>query len=137
MSARDWLYRNLVGALVDPERVSLELNAFRAEVLREAADAINALPQDYECDPGRGDAADLLRSMANEAGKDTRKDESTCAAIVAERDAQIIAWLLKKAREYRSTGSQQHQVQADAIERMASKIQRGAVRASAKGGECP
>lgn len=42
------------------------LDAFRAEVLREAADAINALPQDYECDPGRGDSADLLRRMADE-----------------------------------------------------------------------
>lgn len=40
-----------------------------AEVLRGAADVINALPQDYECDPGRGDAADLLRRMAEEAGK--------------------------------------------------------------------
>lgn len=43
----------------------------RAEVLREAADAITALPQDYECDPGRGDAAELLRRMAAEAGKVT------------------------------------------------------------------
>ncbi|NUH35317.1 hypothetical protein HUF15_00785 [Streptomyces samsunensis] len=42
-----------------------------AEVLREAADAIAALPQDYECDPGRGDAAELLRRMADEAGKVT------------------------------------------------------------------
>ena len=42
----------------------------RAEVLREAADEINDLPQDYECDPGRGDAAELLRRKANEAGPD-------------------------------------------------------------------
>lgn len=39
----------------------------RAAVLREAADAVEALPQDYECDPGRGDAADLLRRMADTA----------------------------------------------------------------------
>jgi hypothetical protein len=36
----------------------------RAIVLAEGADAINALPRDYECDPGRGDAAALLRRMA-------------------------------------------------------------------------
>jgi hypothetical protein len=42
----------------------------RAAVLREAADAINALPQDYECDPGRGDSADLLRRMADEAAEE-------------------------------------------------------------------
>ncbi|MFG2722681.1 hypothetical protein ACGFW5_30945 [Streptomyces sp. NPDC048416] len=48
--------------------------------------------------------------------------------VRAERDAEIITWLIKKAREYRSTGSRQHELQAEAIERMASKIQRGAVR---------
>ncbi|WP_030798867.1 hypothetical protein [Streptomyces sp. NRRL S-337] len=52
------------------------MDEHRAEVLREAADAINALPQDYECDPGRGDAAVLLRLMAD-AGKDTPGGEST------------------------------------------------------------
>jgi len=39
----------------------------RADVLREAANRINALPQDWELDPGRGDSADLLRLMADEA----------------------------------------------------------------------
>ncbi|MFJ5259118.1 hypothetical protein ACIQAC_01405 [Streptomyces sp. NPDC088387] len=48
----------------EPERLAL---AHRAAVLREAAEAINALPQDYECDPGRGDAAELLRRMADGA----------------------------------------------------------------------
>ncbi|PJN38959.1 hypothetical protein CG747_20655 [Streptomyces sp. CB02959] len=60
------------------------MDEHRAEVLRKAADAINALPQDYECDPGRGDAADLLRRMADVAGKDTPRGESTRAVIVAE-----------------------------------------------------
>ncbi|MBZ3909390.1 hypothetical protein [Streptomyces acidiscabies] len=35
-----------------------------AAVLRRAADAIAALPQDYECDPGRGDAVERLRRTA-------------------------------------------------------------------------
>lgn len=54
-----------------------ELTICRAGVLREAADAINALPQDDECDPGRGDAAELLRRMADEAGKITPGGEIT------------------------------------------------------------
>ncbi|MEE4489372.1 hypothetical protein [Streptomyces sp. BE230] len=41
----------------------LEKN-YRAEVLHQGADAVEALPQDYECDPGRGDAVLLLRQMA-------------------------------------------------------------------------
>ncbi|MEU5976300.1 hypothetical protein [Streptomyces sp. NPDC047315] len=48
--------------------------------------------------------------------------------IRAERDAEITAWLGKKAREYRSTTSRQHALQADALDIMASKISRGAVR---------
>lgn len=47
---------------------------------------------------------------------------------IAERDAEILYWLGKKALEYRSTGSRQHALQADVIDLMASKISRGAVR---------
>lgn len=75
-------------------------------------------------------AADDLRE-AIEVGC-TRDDhdhvQSHRDEVRAERDAEIIAWLIKKAREYRSTTSHQHKLQAEAIERMASKIQRGAVR---------
>lgn len=52
------------------------------------------------------------------------------AQIIAERDTEIVAWLGKKAREYRSTGSKQRALQADAIDLMASKLARGAVRAN-------
>lgn len=38
----------------------------RRAVLRWAADRINELPQDGECDPGRDDAAELLRRLADE-----------------------------------------------------------------------
>ncbi|MFD7101893.1 hypothetical protein [Streptomyces celluloflavus] len=113
-------------------RLTLEGATLRAKTLREAADDISALPQDYECDPGRGDAADLLRSMADAAVEEAPTHAR--AAIVAERDNQIIAWLVKKAREYRATGSQQHAQQADAIEQLASKIRRGAVRPPTDGG---
>lgn len=66
----------------------------RVKILRDAASAINNLPQDYECDPGRGDAANLLRRMADEAerGKDTsggrqlREGESTAASAASAGD---------------------------------------------------
>ncbi|MFI8200056.1 hypothetical protein ACIF6K_26630 [Streptomyces sp. NPDC085942] len=38
--------------------------AVRRGALLGGADAIEALPQDYECDPGRGDAVKLLRRLA-------------------------------------------------------------------------
>ncbi|MGW0552322.1 hypothetical protein [Streptomyces altiplanensis] len=50
------------------------------------------------------------------------------AEVLREAQSEVVEYLVKKAREYRSTGSQQHAMQADAIETMASKIQRGAVR---------
>ncbi|MFE0376210.1 hypothetical protein ACFW1M_11600 [Streptomyces inhibens] len=43
----------------------------RAAALREADERIAALAQDYECDPGRGDAREVLRRMADAAGRDT------------------------------------------------------------------
>ncbi|MFI0900614.1 hypothetical protein [Streptomyces sp. NPDC020983] len=46
----------------------------------------------------------------------------------AERDAEILYWLGKKALEYRHAGSKQDLVRADVIDLMASKISRGAVR---------
>lgn len=49
-----------VGDETDP------LSAARAQAYRDAADEITALPQDYECDPGRGDAANFLRRRADE-----------------------------------------------------------------------
>lgn len=48
--------------------------------------------------------------------------------IRAEHDEVIARWLLKKAAEYRSTRSTQHVLQAEAIERMADKLRRGAAR---------
>lgn len=50
------------------------------------------------------------------------------AEIRGERDAEIIAWLGKKAAEYRAAGSRDQKLQANAIDTMASKIWRGAVR---------
>ena len=51
------------------------------------------------------------------------------AEILAEAKVETVGWLVKKAREYRSTGSKQHALQADVIASLASKMDRGAVRA--------
>ncbi|MEU9792939.1 hypothetical protein AB0E27_20315 [Streptomyces sparsogenes] len=48
--------------------------------------------------------------------------------VLAEAKAEVVAWLGKKAREYRSTGGAQHALQAEAINTMASKVDRGAIR---------
>ena len=50
------------------------------------------------------------------------------AEVVAERDATIVTWLVKKAREFRSMGGRMRAAQADAVAAMASKLERGAVR---------
>ena len=49
------------------------------------------------------------------------------AEVIAERDAQIIAWLTKKSREYGDSNSEDR-AKAEAVGRMASKLSRGAVR---------
>ena len=54
-------------------------------------------------------------------------------AVVAERDAQIIAWLGKKAREYQGRSGPRVESASDALARMADKIARGAVRPSTAG----
>lgn len=63
-----------------------------------------------------------------ESGATSYRLDEYLDAHRAERDAEIMRWLGKKAREYRATGSTQHKLQADTIELMASKISRGAVR---------
>jgi hypothetical protein len=50
------------------------------------------------------------------------------AEAVAERDAEIMRWLGKKAREYRATGKKADAERADFLNVIASKISRGAVR---------
>ena len=80
-------------------------------------------------------ARDRLASyIGYEPGENDEKFTALLDAVVAERDAEIIAWLGKKAKEYRSDPERRESA-GDAIERMASKISRGAVRAAA--GQAP
>ena len=51
------------------------------------------------------------------------------AEVLTEAKVETVAWLVKKVREYRATGGHQHALQADAIATLASKVDRGAVRA--------
>ncbi|MER6515177.1 hypothetical protein [Nonomuraea sp. NPDC001636] len=53
--------------------------------------------------------------------------EAEQATAIAERDAQIVAWLGKKAREY-GESDRESRAKAEAVWRMADKISRGAVR---------
>lgn len=63
-----------------------------------------------------------------------RRLDAFAAEVVAERDAQIIAWLGKKAREYKGNRAESA---SDVLARMASKISRGAVRPTPTGGQAP
>lgn len=54
--------------------------------------------------------------------------ESAESTVIADRDAQIIAWLGKKAGEYHGLSRSRQESAADAIARMADKLSRGAVR---------
>lgn len=62
--------------------------------------------------------------------------EADARAFLAEHDAcrrddilaEVAAWLVKKAREFRAGGRKADRAQADTVACMASKISRGAVR---------
>lgn len=170
----DFVFSTLIARHPDPATASRALAAAEAAVLRRAADAIEALPQDYECDPGRGDAVERLRRTADGIGEKTglpttgdRRDEflaglakaggtpdgtfeerSPARARVhamftlgpdAEREldarldgvrdetlAEVVAWLKKKAREFRADGDPRS---ADVALALAWKAARGAIRA--------
>ncbi|MCI3153190.1 hypothetical protein ELQ39_15765 [Streptomyces sp. GB4-14] len=53
---------------------------------------------------------------------------SALDAYRAEVLAEVSAWLVKKAREFRAMGGEMRAAQADAVAAMASKVDRGAVR---------
>lgn len=50
------------------------------------------------------------------------------AETVAERDAEIVRWLVKKAREFHARSRKQERAQGDTCASLASQIARGAVR---------
>lgn len=44
MTARDWLHARLTGACIDTKTASEQLDAYRTEVLRKAADRLRSIP---------------------------------------------------------------------------------------------
>ncbi|MGA5424570.1 hypothetical protein [Streptomyces lavendulocolor] len=58
----------------------------------------------------------------------TRDDHDHVADHRAEVLAEVTAWLLKKAREFGSLTGRENAVREEVLQRMASKIARGAVR---------
>lgn len=89
MSADDFVFSTLIAKHSDPATASRALQLAEAAVLRRAADAISALPQDYECDPGRGDAVERLRRTAEGI-----EEKSSREAIATPTDTNRRARLL-------------------------------------------
>lgn len=71
-------------------------------------------------------SAQLLQSP--ESAAELARLRARVAALEADRNREVAAWLFKKAREYRSTRGREHAVQAEVLERMADKVSRGAIR---------
>lgn len=112
--------REVLGDDLNPSELVLNANAYRW-----LADAIsNTMTDPDRWDGDEAEEAILARYVEWLAGE---RAEHRAEAL-AEAKREVVGWLEKKAREYRSTGSAQHALQADAIEVMASKIDRGAVR---------
>lgn len=74
----------------------------------------------------------VIRTTVAEAEAERLRDrvaelEAERGSLVADRDAQIIAWLGKKAREY-GESNRESRAKSEAVRRMADKLSRGAVR---------
>ncbi|CAL9371794.1 hypothetical protein [Streptomyces sp. enrichment culture] len=85
------------------------------------------------CPATRTPTEAILSGLASRRGGDETSAQKLLdahrAGILAEAKVETVDWLVKKAREYYSTGSKQHALQADVIATLASKLDRGAVRA--------
>lgn len=82
---RDRIADDTIKALITKEQHPAV--AATAQAYRAAADEINALPQDYETDPGRGNAAEYLRRRATEletAEQPPADEYRYCGATVDE-----------------------------------------------------
>lgn len=110
MSTDDFVFSTLIANHPDPATASralaLAVAAAEVAVLRRAADAINALPQDYECDPGRGDAAERLRRTADGIQEKATAPAAPATPGLASRQARLLAairthggeWTTSRAR---------------------------------------
>ncbi|MCM8555676.1 hypothetical protein [Streptomyces sp. STCH 565 A] len=85
------------------------------------------------CQATRTPAEAIVSGLASRRGGDETSAQKLVdayrAQILAEAKVETVDWLVKKASEYYSTGSKQHALQAEVIGTLASKLDRGAVRA--------
>lgn len=122
------------------EWLAAERAQVRDEIRNEAADWFESYPfpsSDSDWERGRDDALawvvrtlrnpDPQRGTATGQGLDARLTEHA-AEVVAARDAQIIQWLSKKAREFHAASRKAERAQGDTCAVLASQIARGAVR---------
>lgn len=88
------------------------------------------------CEATRTPGEAIVSGLASRRGGNEAAAQALLAGhrahVLAESDllpkADVVAWLTKKAREFRSLGHEQGRAQADAVAAMASKVARGAVR---------
>ncbi|HSE05919.1 MAG TPA: hypothetical protein VLK35_17355 [Methylomirabilota bacterium] len=84
------------------------------------------------CPAARTPAEAIVSGLASRRGGDRG---SACtlldayrAEILAEAKIEVVAWLVKKAREERAGSTRHDKVRADVIAVLASKVERGAIR---------
>lgn len=130
-----------VGELLwEIDRLRADADACRTAAREEAAAWFASYPfpsSDSDWERGRDDALvwvvrilrdpDPQRGAATGQELDVRLGEHAAKAV-AERDAQIIQWLVKKGREFYAASRKAERAQGDTCAVLASKIARGAVR---------
>ncbi|MFH9813032.1 hypothetical protein ACH4NO_18480 [Streptomyces olivaceus] len=127
---------------VDPVSEDVWAEALEAEMATEQAATCPTNPPGHDwgnglacrwCKATRTPAEAIVSGLASRRGGDETSAQKLVdayrAQILAEAKVETVDWLVKKASEYYSTGSKQHALQADAIGTLASKLDRGAVRA--------
>lgn len=97
----DFVFSTLIANHPDPATASRALQLAEAAVLRRAADAIESLPQDYECDPGRCDAVERLRRTA--AGIEEKCSPAGADATPDSARERRLAQLIDTIRTHRGT----------------------------------
>lgn len=86
----DFVFSTLIANHPDPATASRALAMAEAAVLRRAADALNALPQDFECDPGWGDAAERLRRTADGIEEKSSRPAADATPELTERQTRLL-----------------------------------------------
>ncbi|WKD36561.1 hypothetical protein [Streptomyces xanthophaeus] len=95
----------------------------KAELVRLTARVAELEAERHSTNEALSDAAEQVRRDRDRIAE----LETDLRTVVANRDAEIVAWLGKKSREY-GTSNREARDKAEAVWRMADKLRRGAVR---------